>query len=129
MKFWKISIVDNNFTVKLLCVAENPHLDSVKKINASVNCFSTISTDKTFKIWKLNEAGVFECSISASYKNDPINSLEFVNDSIYAVVNNTLVCWEKLQATPVSFYNLPDVANEIFYPGQGKDIMIYSSKI
>ena len=48
---------------------------------------------------------------------------------ILAIVNNTLVCWEKLHTVPVNFFNLTSKSREIFYSRQGKEIIIYSGKL
>lgn len=113
----------------MICLAENPHSQSITKLNSSINTFSTISKDNLIKIWKLNHLDTFECCFSSSYKNNPIQSVEIVNDMILAIVNNTLVCWEKLHTVPVNFFNLTSKSREIFYSRQGKEIIIYSGKL
>jgi hypothetical protein len=115
--------------VKLLSVAENPHADSIIKVESSAKGFITTSKDNTFKVWKLNESDIFECCLNCNYQNDNIQAVKAIGDSVFSVINNSLVTWSSGNNIPENVYSLSSIYSNIFYPEQGKEIIVYSGKM
>jgi hypothetical protein len=67
--------------------------------------------------------------LNCNYQNDNIQAVKIIGDSAFSVINNSLVSWSSGNNVPENVYSLSGIFSNIFYPEQGKEIIVYSSNI
>ena len=78
LKFWKIlDFTENNFTLELISLAENPHNnESINGLISHDNKMITFS-DTLFKVWDLSDVNKQNCIFMGGYRKEKINSVVF----------------------------------------------------
>ncbi len=89
LKFWKITdFSEDNFTLELISLAENPHNNESIKSMISFDSKLITYSDSFFKVWDLSDEDKINCLFMGSYRKEKINSVLFFKDK---VENNTKI--------------------------------------
>lgn len=125
LKFWKFT----NYTLELLCVADNPHKNErVKQIRSSNSMFLTIG-ESSFKVWKLTEKK-FNCIFTGSYRRDNVTDVIFTSETKCISLHGgcRLVEWDLSTKKFTRIHFLPQVYSKMLYFDEEQTILLYDEK-
>lgn len=132
LKFWKITdFSEDNFTLELISLAENPHNNESIKSMISFDSKLITYSNSFFKVWDLNDEEKLNCIFMGSYRKEKINSVQFIKDlvdnntKILSLHNNRfLVKWDLERKQIENVYSFGLKFKNNLASGDEKDVLI-----